>query len=618
MSIVVIAGSDGSAITVAEARALPLGSNVTLDNVTITNLFDTVSSSSFRNVHVQDATGGITVFDSQANIDSLFAGLSEGDSISIDGGTFGYNGLYHLGSSLSNPVYTGSPGVPLPTEITPLDLADLSPTAESLESRLVKLSGVQFTGITPGQTFASLMNYTVTDGVNSGIVRLSSDSGSPHPLEGTLIPTNPMNVKGIFSQFDTTSPPPTQTASGYQVLLKSLAPQPGQTGTFIDRQLPTDLRVVSYNVLFDTIFPDNNPAQADKFVRVVNALDPDILNLQEINRSAADVVELMNSMAPLASGSWQAHKGRDNVIVSKYSLSLTETSTNPSGQRGLAIALVDLPDEQFGANFYFLNNHYRCCGDPNGPEDADRQQQSDAIVNWIRDARTPGGFVDLPPGTPIAVVGDLNMVGSLQPLDTLVDGNIIDESTYGPDFPPDWDGSQLTDAHPLHNGSGPDDYTWRNDGSSFDPGRLDYVIFSDSGLDVANQFVLNTVDMSPAERAATGLLTYDVTVDSSGSEYDHLPVVVDFRVFNFADSDFNFDRLVNGVDLAIWETGYGTTAGAAHGDGDANGDGVIDGRDYLLWQRQHAGPPPSLATVPEPSALAMLLLGLLLPAGRLR
>lgn len=55
-----------------------------------------------------------------------------------------------------------------------------------------------------------------------------------------------------------------------------------QTGTFIDRQLPSDLRVVSYNVYWDTIFPAISPVQAAKFERVINALKPDILHLQEI------------------------------------------------------------------------------------------------------------------------------------------------------------------------------------------------------------------------------------------------------------------------------------------------------------------------------------------------
>lgn len=377
-----------------------------------------------------------------------------------------------------------------------------------------------------------------------------------------------------------------------------------QTRTFLDRQLPTDLRVVSYNVYWNTIFPSRNSTQAAKFERVVDALDPDILHLQEISTSQTSVLDLMNTIAPLAGGTWYTHQGGDNVIVSKYPLAMMQTNTTPSGERSQAIALVDLPDGIYATDFYFMNNHYRCCGDE--ANDPSRQRQSDAIVNWLRDARSPGESVDLPPGTPFAVVGDLNIVGGPQPLQTLIDGNIIDEATYGTDSPPDWDGSQLTDARPLHNVVEPEDYTWRNDHDIYDPGRLDFVIYSDSALDVGNQFVLNTVAMSPAELSATGLQQFDITLDDDGENYDHLPLVVDFRLFTFAPSDFNFSRSVDAMDLEVWNAGYGMSS-ASRSQGDADGNGDVDGRDFLLWQQQHMGPPPLATPVPEPATFALMI-----------
>ena len=318
-----------------------------------------------------------------------------------------------------------------------------------------------------------------------------------------------------------------------------------QTGTFIDRQQATDLRVVSYNVLRDTIFPDVDAFQAVKFIRVVQALDPDVLNLQEIysSYSAADVVALLNGIAPLSGGAtWFAHKGGDNVIASKYPLSLKATNTIPR-KDGTALALVDLPDNRYEADLYVMNNHFTCCNsmeppEPLEPRERSRQQEADALVNWMRDARTIGEFIDLPYGTPMLVVGDLNIINDpdiLDPLGTLLGGDIYYEETYGADSPPDWDGTSLSDAHPLHNGSGPDDYTWRSDIPEFDgniypPGRLDYILYTDSVIQEANKFVLNTVDMTTAERLATGLQTYDITVDLVGARYDHLPVVVDFRI----------------------------------------------------------------------------------------
>jgi len=59
---------------------------------------------------------------------------------------------------------------------------------------------------------------------------------------------------------------------------------------------------------------------------------------------------------------------------------------------------------------------------------------------------------------------------------------------------------------------------------------LDHIIYTDSVLTATNQFVLNTVSMTAEERMATGLQELDITLDQVGRNYDHLPVVVDFRV----------------------------------------------------------------------------------------
>lgn len=393
-----------------------------------------------------------------------------------------------------------------------------------------------------------------------------------------------------------------------------------QTGTFIDRLLPTDLRVISYNVLWDSIFPDKDAVKAAKFSRVINALNPDILNLQEIGdpftpgwtpKNATDVRELLNDIAPLASGSWNVFKGSDSVIASKYPLTMTRATTNPAGDKSQAIAMVNLPDAQYATDFYVLNEHYKCCGTGSSSEDLQRRQQSDSIVNWLRDARTPGGNINIPAGTPFAIVGDLNTVtGSTIPLNTLITGNISDEATYGSDSPPDWDGTSLTDATPVHNGTGSTTYTWREDSGPFDPIRFDYIIYSDSALDIGRKFVLNTVSLTNAQRTATGLQQFDTAQGTSTTDFDHLPVVVDFRIFDFAEADFDYSRTVDATDLAAWQSNYGLPSGATRGQGDANGDGQINGRDFLIWQRQAVSGTPSLAAVPEPAAWTLLLIAL--------
>ena len=128
------------------------------------------------------------------------------------------------------------------------------------------------------------------------------------------------------------------------------------------------------------------------------------------------------------------------------------------------------------------------------------------------------------PGTPIVIAGDLNLVGSARQVETLLAGAIVNEDLYGPSRVPDWDGTPLADAMPYHT-TCREAYTWRDAESWFSPGRLDYIVYSDSVLELGNHFVLSTEDMTARDLKAARLEADDVTTAS-----DHLPVVADFRL----------------------------------------------------------------------------------------
>lgn len=75
--------------------------------------------------------------------------------------------------------------------------------------------------------------------------------------------------------------------------------------------------------------------------------------------------------------------------------------------------------------------------------------------------------------------------------------------------------------------------------------------------------------------------------------------------------DFDGNDVVNALDLANWRTGFGTSVGASHSQGDANADGDVDGDDLLIWQRQLGmSALASPATVPTPEPAAGVLTGL--------
>ena len=220
LAIAVVAGLQVNqtawAVTIAASKLLPDNTATTIDNVVISNTIDLINSAGSANFHVQDATGGVTVFGTSAVITAALTGVNAGDVVTISGTTDSFNGLFEMVAPLTVVLVTDEAGVPAPLATTTPDYQNLSGTAEFFESQLVKLPSVQFTGLLPGQMFAGGVNYTVTDGVLNAITRISNNAQS---LVGDLIPTGPVRLTGIHSQFDAANPLPGVAGVGYQLLL---------------------------------------------------------------------------------------------------------------------------------------------------------------------------------------------------------------------------------------------------------------------------------------------------------------------------------------------------------------------------------------------------------------
>lgn len=371
-------------------------------------------------------------------------------------------------------------------------------------------------------------------------------------------------------------------------------------GAFLDRPHPAAVRVATWNIYFSSIFPNVNQARSQKFARVLNAVDADVWAFQEIygGQTAAQLKSLMDASAPLGTpDGWQVYRSGEFALASKYPIPDDYRTTGTANR-----ALIDLPDDLFAEDLYLMNNHFKCCGG----FDNQRQNSADFLVNWMRDARTPGGTITLPEGTPMIALGDFNIVDGQQPLTTLQDGNIINNLQYGADSPPDWDGSSNLVVPALHNGVGPEFYTWRDDRDIYDPSLLDFIIYTDSVASLAHSFVLNTSTMTEAQLAAAGLQSYDAMYDSQ--TWDHLPLVADFLMPPPVVGDANGDRVVDGADLAAWRNHFGLAADATAAEGDFDANGQVDGADFLLWQREF-DVPSDIAAVPEPTTLGLALAG---------
>jgi hypothetical protein len=98
--------------------------------------------------------------------------------------------------------------------------------------------------------------------------------------------------------------------------------------------------------------------------------------------------------------------------------------------------------------------------------------------------------------------------------------------------------------------------------------------------------------------------------DSNDNTHHALPALEAFEI-TLVPGDYNYDRLVDGQDLAVWSGLFGASGAGLDADGDDDGD--VDGGDFLFWQRASTWPASSAAItaeVPEPGAwLAASLAG---------
>ncbi len=275
----------------------------------------------------------------------------------------------------------------------------------------------------------------------------------------------------------------------------------------LERQHEQHVRVLSYNTLGSGIL---SPGRQERFQRIVQALDPDIMAFQE--QAGGEQVRALIASWLQETDLHSVGLGNNNLVVSRYPV-LNQALLTTSG-RTMAVLLQ--AESVLGTNLLLMNSHLACCSN-----NVSRQQDADEIIMVLRDWRAGNGPFPLPDNTPIVHLGDFNLVGSSQQLRTLVEGDITDEFHFGSDFQPDWDNTALTDLFSRHT-SIRMGYTWRNDNESFSPGKLDYILFTDSVVELGNHFVLNTLAMPDSELEQYGLLSDDTNMAS-----DHLPRIMD-------------------------------------------------------------------------------------------
>ncbi len=274
---------------------------------------------------------------------------------------------------------------------------------------------------------------------------------------------------------------------------------------------PGVLRVVSYNVLFSS--PTKKP---EPFTRIFKALDPDVILVQEWEASSNRELAEWFNVNLMRDGGWdvvaaagKVSEGKGVAIITKHPAKTVDNDLRISANAAaevandrvrFALASVETPK----ATLLAASTHLKSRGSAGSPEDMKRVAEAAAINTALREAASAQKPAFM------FIGGDMNLVGSYTPLETLAAGA-------------DLDGSDLAVATPRTLGDRTS-VTWSENGNEFSPGRLDYILYSDSKAGVIRSFVLDTARLSAESLAASGL----EAGDSAAS--DHMPVVVDFML----------------------------------------------------------------------------------------
>lgn len=295
----------------------------------------------------------------------------------------------------------------------------------------------------------------------------------------------------------------------------------------IKRDSPAHLRLMTYNVLHDGIMDAD---RGESIRRIVEAVNPDIITFNECWDTEANyVVQWLNTNLPLdGNKSWYVSKVvYGNITASKYPI---VDNVNVLPGKRIAASLIDLP-ERFMKDIMVINCHLKCCGSES--DNDTRQYESDAIISFINDTKAGENQLNISENTPFVFMGDFNLVGDAQQQYTLTHGDIVNTTYFGNGGLPDWDDTPMADliSQSINFNMA---YTWRSDKSSYWPGRLDYIFYTNSQMKAQKSFILETRYMSSDSLLAHNLKSYD-----SRTASDHFPHIADFTLEETVDVSGN-------------------------------------------------------------------------------
>ena len=255
---------DVGTIAIAEVRDLPEGSVVQVEGVL------TVSDQLGGPAYLQDATGGIAIFDSDVHGDGAFA---VGDQLVLTGTLGSFNEQQQLGEVDPTTIQRVSPAT-LTVAPRLVTLAELG----SYEGELVTVETVTFPA--PGALLPTNGNLTVSDASGTAELRIDGDVAD---LAGAAQP-DVCSVTGVVGSFRGT--PQLLPRVGADLPCATEFVPPRDTSS-VPREATLD--VVTWNIEWfgnTGNGPSPEETQRDNARGVIEALDADVYAFQEISDDA--------------------------------------------------------------------------------------------------------------------------------------------------------------------------------------------------------------------------------------------------------------------------------------------------------------------------------------------
>ncbi len=197
---VLVAAYLSSQVTMAEARALPIGAFVEVQGVVNSINY----SSSGTEYTFQDETGGLDLYFTGAILD-----FAVGDELQVKGLTEDYNGKLEVVPASESDIVKIQSGVTLTAQV--ITVGELAGNGENYESELIQILGVTNTGT--GDSWpasGSNANINISDnGTDVAVLRIDKETD----VDGSEEPKWPADVTGVVTEY----------SGVYQILPRSLS-----------------------------------------------------------------------------------------------------------------------------------------------------------------------------------------------------------------------------------------------------------------------------------------------------------------------------------------------------------------------------------------------------------